>query len=1492
MPLNLQVKIPMIGYGFGSTSSETNWSKADLFLDDGDYDGATYYFEVNAWNDQGQDFDMFLLGGDDTVLATITIPANTGTSISHKRFRSSAFTPQSGLIRYRPRIEATNGSNDVGTMGCFIIIDQVDATKTRTPIMGSFRAGGTSQNQNGYIDAVGSVFGEYSDIPNTNGFIKDDSWYEGGTLTWEMDVTARSNTGAGGDVELYNRDGDAQIGTLNFTTGAIENKILDITASLNWGAVTDILNWRHRKITSGSMFTYRCLLFAKITGGMTKARCYHVCAFSNVWATSEDHQRRDLYELSKFSDGTTVKLALGGFMHFADGDIMMKVRSYGTNDGPGSTGGADVDDTEVGLSPFFTIEYGESSSNIASLLTEGDRYGGVTRRTDTSRYNAMVFMVFDVEQATHKERAVSDQMVLTDAVATLRSEQLQLEVSEGAWPAYAEDVLLFAAAHLTREVADDINAATWADAVAVDLAVHQSSGVGDAMSMDDAIAVQLSVHLEINVSDDMNNWQDEASVPERSLFVGLSPNVLVLFTMELEGGNDYTSSIPVRGADRYFEGRVVNFGPIDRSIPVPSGIPRIGDGFVELADTDQKYRKLFAANPPQGRAIDLVMMPPDEPLSMAARIYRGEITHVDFPEGSAIINFADISFGFLDEDIPALGTPDNFPSLPDPTVEVFVPIPIGFIRATTTEGAYAAPLVDTINNLYIISRYPIEQVTVVYRKSGDDPFFTAVLPTEFNVVTEARFIDPNDYVFVYIQFASAQPDGTEIRVDVKGWVPQDDVGLGSTTAQTDPALVIKAFLKEISRRTNDQLDLPSFDTTEALTTSRGYLAAGVFERGINQRSALAQLVSSFQIDLFQNKDAKIAIDLADVAVPTRPVFDDILRLVRGSVHNALPNPYYNRFRYRYSLDHSTGEWGAEDQFDNEIERGVTGSLVEAPLVDMYFVRDGATAIQVISDIAAYFSLGSFQFKSALPGPQVVEDLELAKNIGITHYGGISAGGLGYTNVEFRTHKLLFDPNLLKYEVSAIRRVQPPAEAFGVIGEDVFWSANLIPGPYMAINGVFYGAFLNASDRSKVQIQQSQDWGLHWEKIDEANAPNLTDDIASHDTYWDEGNDLVMEIATQENVTGRVAYHRFNMGTGRWVLVDEEVFVPPTNPVGQHFVSIIKTRQSKKLVIFFRASDTVGDTDPHLERQQLTIKPVGGAWSTPIFIGDEESGGNPNPRNFRGNRVVAGKEDLIHCFYMVRGSLSEGWHTERIEDWHTTIDNNEVKGDDLIRFIGNIVYYHSSLPYGIPAAKQDADGEVLIDLPVQGFVGRTSSFPYTSDVILEFPPDPNLNVVSQPEQISELNAFQGEATSKGSTRYSHITMMKNFTNNVRYVIFPGVNESVVQKRIAGDLPRFSPWDPPFGDGFSNKAGPTWNAVSGAFFMSKMAARLYTINGIDYIAFFMQGGMDNDDRDIIRDKGAWTGSGVSATFFRWFRVNDLPDDPSFTRRVFIQSIADAF
>ncbi|MDY6950740.1 MAG: LamG-like jellyroll fold domain-containing protein [Thermodesulfobacteriota bacterium] len=130
--INLEVPIEMIDSGISSRATTENFIRSAIRLDEADYDGATYYFEIVAENIDNYDHTVELADiSNSHIKSTITVPGDTDVPT---RWRSKPFTPNSGNNEYQLRLYGEATENILKVYAARIVVVQVNATRTRIQI--------------------------------------------------------------------------------------------------------------------------------------------------------------------------------------------------------------------------------------------------------------------------------------------------------------------------------------------------------------------------------------------------------------------------------------------------------------------------------------------------------------------------------------------------------------------------------------------------------------------------------------------------------------------------------------------------------------------------------------------------------------------------------------------------------------------------------------------------------------------------------------------------------------------------------------------------------------------------------------------------------------------------------------------------------------------------------------------------------------------------------------------------------------------------------------------------------------------------------------------------------------------------------------------------------------------------------------------------------------------------------------------------------------
>lgn len=510
---------------------------------------------------------------------------------------------------------------------------------------------------------------------------------------------------------------------------------------------------------------------------------------------------------------------------------------------------------------------------------------------------------------------------------------------------------------------------------------------------------------------------------------------LVLGKFFYDSGTAYHAITPVQHPDYFYEARVLQWGFLDRSIPVPTGPSQVGDCRIRVADTDRQLRDRMSMETPRRRFIELRWVPEGGSESEFPPFATFEIKGMEFQAGDATIIGRDVHFAWVFKKFPNLINRTNFPNLITGFDEAQMPVIVGICisRADNQQGVIPLPRITVTR--WGLAAHPVHRVVEIYRRYSGEGMFAAVDPSEYTITQDPpQIIEGIEYNLVFLDFYLDQDDGTEIRADVEGYDFRGNFyGMPAVAGGSGPLRNPVDFLINLLYvMLKSETEFPAFNIQsfinvrnqfEAIIDSSSgflpYYCDGAITETLTCGEILSRFLTSFELDLYANRYGELELNLTLNSDPNRPVFDDTFRILRNSVRQTLAGPTYNRIRFRFERNYAEEEWGSNEVFNNLPDQLALGKI-EEDTVDQWFVRDLFTAQDVIRRRAEFVALGSFRIEFDLPAPEVQNDIELAKLIGVTHYGGLAVGG--YVNAEFKTTGITTDLDQFKTTLRGVLRV--------------------------------------------------------------------------------------------------------------------------------------------------------------------------------------------------------------------------------------------------------------------------------------------------------------------------------------------------------------------------------------------------------------------------------------------------------------------------------------
>lgn len=545
-----------------------------------------------------------------------------------------------------------------------------------------------------------------------------------------------------------------------------------------------------------------------------------------------------------------------------------------------------------------------------------------------------------------------------------------------------------------------------------------------------------------------------------------------------------------------YEGRVLEWDPIERSIPATAGLAQHSNTRIKVADTDRVVRDLMASYTFRRRTCKIYLAQggqhPTEvgtPILSSEPVFTGEVFKMAFGENWVELYLRDTLYGWMDEEFPPLITPELFPTFPI-TEAIFAPILQGHLVAADGQGKVPLTHIGLIGSppvdRWALACHDVFQVIAVYRKEPGDGVFTIVpqgSPPAWTVTTSTQTVYGLAVDFNFLDFTSVQVDGTEIAVDVDGidfrggWGPLSAV---SSTSLSPPGPLRNPvdffinmtyfFLVKAGRADISEI----FDTTSIANlrdrcepAGDNYtLCDGAILRPITARQFIGQFLTSFEFFCHQqqstvNNPGTITMGILSDSM-SGPSFLEATNIIRGTFREEVGDPSFNELLVKYGENYRLNAFETQQLIVNTLEQGQLGVIEGSPpalepkserdTVVLPYVTDAATAEISILRRMSFISYGSYRQFFDVPLPGLATVLEPGKSAYITHRMGIPIGG--YDAHEVKILGVSLDLGQLK---ASVRTITPVPFTLGD-DPDVMYSDS---SPYVSGNPSRYFWILTA-----------------------------------------------------------------------------------------------------------------------------------------------------------------------------------------------------------------------------------------------------------------------------------------------------------------------------------------------------------------------------------------------------------------------------------------------
>jgi hypothetical protein len=493
-----------------------------------------------------------------------------------------------------------------------------------------------------------------------------------------------------------------------------------------------------------------------------------------------------------------------------------------------------------------------------------------------------------------------------------------------------------------------------------------------------------------------------------------------------DSGTVYLAGDYVRHPSYLYEGRVADWGFIERSIAVPMGLPRQTRVQVRILDTDGRLRQNLLATPPKYRLFEIRDVQEGQPESNYEPNFIGQIQDWKATNSYVELVMVDLLSVWMEIQIPGLGNRTNFPNLAEGIDDFFIPIICGEVLSPddNQQGQLELPhmgLSDldsfTVVDRWALAQHPIFGLAAVFRKAPADSTFILVDESEYQITQdEPRTIDGLEYNLTFLDFFEEQDAGTKIRVDPYGFAFRGAFGdmPAVDTSSSGPLRNPIDFLINMIYALAHELRVPRYNVDSFATareqfqtlliagsTADSYKCDGCLDRPTTVQEFFGQLLTSHGFALYTNGQAEIEVRVIDTPGISLdgdiPDFSETLDIVANTFEIHSADPTYNRFDVKYARSYADDKWTRKFTWDNESDQFLISTVnesdstgmtrdphIETESVEFWFVRDPLTATSNIIRRATFEAIGSFRVEFEVKSPESVPNLELGKRITVTH----------------------------------------------------------------------------------------------------------------------------------------------------------------------------------------------------------------------------------------------------------------------------------------------------------------------------------------------------------------------------------------------------------------------------------------------------------------------------------------------------------------------------
>jgi len=454
---------------------------------------------------------------------------------------------------------------------------------------------------------------------------------------------------------------------------------------------------------------------------------------------------------------------------------------------------------------------------------------------------------------------------------------------------------------------------------------------------------------------------------------------------------------------KYYEGRIVAFGDLDREISIVPGEFRLSGFSLDVDNSDNEFSNFKSQV--AFKNVEVTLLYGDLAVGEAdfTTVAKGVIDTWSMGDIWSF-DILDESMDRLDQPISGVITKNLFPDLPDSTPLNLIPLVIGTVSSSGlfADGALPAYLIDPAVSQskyqYVAARGTIKEVTTVYKYGVVVASGFTVQQRTFGATTITTIEFDAD------QRDTSRPNEREVTWDGQGIT---DDGTPSGNNITNPSMAYKeVFLQE--GYTAAELDTTGFDDARDILNIRNVTCGiAIVDKEETLRTVAEKCAESFNMTTITSLAGKISVTVPQpgATVPAAPLIDES-QIVSNSFGMDPSDELASSLEYEFSCHWVQNEFQDRLEQTDSAQQSKIGNDIRKKAELWYVIHP--TSASAVSNDKLFFTREERVVMAISADPVLFKTIKLGSDVRLTHFSGLGSSGFSAQLCRVISAGLTFD----------------------------------------------------------------------------------------------------------------------------------------------------------------------------------------------------------------------------------------------------------------------------------------------------------------------------------------------------------------------------------------------------------------------------------------------------------------------------------------------------